>query len=255
MTDGTGRVQIGSTGAPEGVTVEVTADGPLRVRGVSALVQRFIVADGDGTSIAYQEGQSYETNGTTSLCRCGLSGNKPFCDGSHKNAHQHGVDLTETASMAPSLDTAQEIDGPERSLTDDQKLCAYARFCDKGRQIWNEVQVPGEAAGRAAVEMAHHCPSGRLLVWDNHTRAPIEDAETPTVGLIEDMYMACSGPIELRGGIPVISGNGEPYEVRNRQALCRCGHSGNKPFCDGSHASVKFQDGLPTQPDPNGRRT
>ena len=44
--------------------------------------------------------------------------------------------------------------------------------------------------------------------------------------------------------IRVESASGESYEIRNRQALCRCGASSNKPFCDGSHASIKFQDGL-----------
>ena len=43
------------------------------------------------------------------------------------------------------------------------------------------------------------------------------------------------GPLWVRGGIPVVSADGEPYEVRNRVTLCRCGKSENKPFCDGSH--------------------
>jgi CDGSH-type Zn-finger protein len=30
--------------------------------------------------------------------------------------------------------------------------------------------------------------------------------------------------------------------VRNRMTVCRCGGSSNKPFCDGTHASIKFQD-------------
>ena len=33
------------------------------------------------------------------------------------------------------------------------------------------------------------------------------------------------------------------YEVRNRQTICRCGKSENKPFCDGTHTEVGFNDG------------
>ena len=52
------------------------------------------------------------------------------------------------------------------------------------------------------------------------------------------------GPIYVRGGIPIASLDGTPYEVRNRVALCRCGASQNKPFCDGSHVDAAFRDGL-----------
>ena len=48
----------------------------------------------------------------------------------------------------------------------------------------------------------------------------------------------------MRGGIRIESSDGEAYETRNRVTLCRCGLSENKPFCDGSHASAAFQDGL-----------
>ena len=43
-------------------------------------------------------------------------------------------------------------------------------------------------------------------------------------------------------GVEVVGADGRPYEVRNRQTLCRCGESSNKPFCDGTHASMKFRD-------------
>ncbi|MEO7038615.1 MAG: CDGSH iron-sulfur domain-containing protein, partial [Candidatus Elarobacter sp.] len=46
------------------------------------------------------------------------------------------------------------------------------------------------------------------------------------------------------GGILVESQDGTPYEVRNRQTLCRCGQSQNQPFCDGKHAEIAFNDGL-----------
>ena len=51
-----------------------------------------------------------------------------------------------------------------------------------------------------------------------------------------------SGPLWVRGGVPVVSADGTPYEIRNRVTLCRCGASQNKPFCDGSHASIGFTD-------------
>jgi CDGSH-type Zn-finger protein len=42
--------------------------------------------------------------------------------------------------------------------------------------------------------------------------------------------------------VQVIGADGFAYEVRNRVTLCRCGASRNKPFCDGSHASIGFSD-------------
>lgn len=86
------------------------------------------------------------------------------------------------------------------------------------------------------------CPSGRLIPWDKHTGRPVEPQFSVSIGLIEDPQQQCSGPIWLRGGIAVISSDGFVYEVRNRVTLCRCGASQNKPFCDRSHAVIKFHD-------------
>jgi CDGSH-type Zn-finger protein len=54
-------------------------------------------------------------------------------------------------------------------------------------------------------------------------------------------YLVSGSPLWVRGGIPVVAADGEPYEVRNRVTLCRCGASGNKPFCDASHAQIGFK--------------
>ena len=63
-----------------------------------------------------------------------------------------------------------------------------------------------------------------------------------SIGLVEDPAQGCSGPLWLRGRIPVKAADGFQYEVRNRVTLCRCGQSKNKPFCDGTHAAIKFRD-------------
>lgn len=59
-----------------------------------------------------------------------------------------------------------------------------------------------------------------------------------------DPAAGVSGPLWVRGGIPIMSADGVQYETRNRAILCRCGAWQNKPFCDGSHAAIGFDDGL-----------
>ncbi len=79
---------------------------------------------------------------------------------------------------------------------------------------------------------------------DKKTGKEIEHKLPPSIGVVEDPALGCSGPLWIRGGIRIESVNGTPYEVRNRVTLCRCGVSSDKPFCNGNHASIKFRDGL-----------
>ena len=46
-----------------------------------------------------------------------------------------------------------------------------------------------------------------------------------------------NGSIKIEGDFEIVDGNGNPYGLQGRTvvSLCRCGHSKNKPFCDGSH--------------------
>jgi hypothetical protein len=131
------------------------------------------------------------------------------------------------------------------SLTDAESLCAFARFCDPNGQVGTLVSETDHAEARKNfVLQTCDCPSGRLVAWDNASGEPIEPHYEPSIGLIEDPVEDCSGPLWVRGGIPVTSADGFRYEVRSRVTLCRCGTSNNKPFCDGSHAAIKFKDGL-----------
>jgi CDGSH-type Zn-finger protein len=92
--------------------------------------------------------------------------------------------------------------------------------------------------------MWRHCPAGRLVVHDKKTHKASEEPLSPSIGVVEDPALGCSGPLWVRGRITVASEDGTRYETRNRVTLCCCGASSNKPFCDGSHASIKFEDGL-----------
>ncbi|MBL8629166.1 MAG: CDGSH iron-sulfur domain-containing protein [Rhodospirillaceae bacterium] len=237
----TAQVQIGSTQSDPSISVVVLKGGPYLVRGTLPLHTQTIERNEHGQSWSYRQGRAFEVKDKTALCRCGHSRNKPYCDGTHAKV---SVDLEETATFEPMLNGAEEIDGPHYALTDNERYCAFARFCDNGEKIWNEVRIPGEQHAKLTLYMAHHCPAGRLLVWDRTAGTPIETPLSASLSLIEDPGAGCSGPLVLRGGIRVQSASGKSYEIRNRQTLCRCGASSNKPFCDGSHASMKFQDGL-----------
>ncbi len=52
-----------------------------------------------------------------------------------------------------------------------------------------------------------------------------------------------NGPLRVEGDFEILDGQGRPFGLGGRTALslCRCGHSANKPFCDGSHKSAGFQ--------------
>jgi CDGSH-type Zn-finger protein len=53
-----------------------------------------------------------------------------------------------------------------------------------------------------------------------------------------------NGPIRIEGEFVIYDAQGNQFGLAGRTAisLCRCGHSANKPFCDGSHNRMGFQD-------------
>ena len=220
--------------------ITVTLNGPYLIEGDLPLTHQHVVTNEAGESLDWRAGQDVAHGDSYSLCRCGKSRKKPFCDGSHARARFDG---TETASHAPYERQAQRTDGPTLVLEDAEKLCAFARFCDPHGQVWNLVgRSDDPRAAALVVEEAGHCPSGRLVAKRRGHREAIEPGLAPSIGLIQDTAQAVSGGIWARGGIPVVSAAGYAYEVRNRVTLCRCGASRNKPFCDGSHASIRFTD-------------
>ena len=158
---------------------------------------------------------------------------------------EFGFDGTETASRKPYRELAKTIPGPTASLMDAESLCAFARFCDPNGKVWNLVKETDDAERKCHfVRQTCDCPSGRLVAVDNATGEAIEPHYEPSLALIEDPAEGCSGPLWVRGGVRLVSSDGFEYERRNRVTLCRCGASKNKPFCDGSHAAIKFKDGI-----------
>jgi CDGSH-type Zn-finger protein len=191
------------TTAKSGPRVQVSNDGPYIVSGAVPLAQQSIVADAAGESQDWKEGRHYKDSESYALCRCGHSRTKPFCDGSHVRARFDG---SETASRAAYVEQAVVFDGPMLVLTDAESLCAFGRFCDPNGKVWNEVaQTDNPKVAATFLRQVQNCPAGRLVAWDKRTREPLEPQLPPSIGLIEDPVEQCSGPIWLRGGIPVES--------------------------------------------------
>jgi CDGSH-type Zn-finger protein/uncharacterized Fe-S cluster protein YjdI len=56
-----------------------------------------------------------------------------------------------------------------------------------------------------------------------------------------EIVPASNGPLLLKGALEVVSGTGQTIAKLSSTALCRCGHSSNKPYCDGTHTKIGFR--------------
>ena len=223
--------------------ITVTEKGPLLVYGRPPLAIQSIVPDEEHESRDFREGRRFSTEAQpTALCRCGASGRKPYCDGSHLRA---AWDPTLTASEEPLARDAERIEGGALALDDNAKYCVFARFCHPDGDAWTLTERSEDPESRErAIREASLCPSARLTAREKGSGKPYEFRFEPSLGLIEDEAIGASGGLWIRGGIPLSREDGRTYEIRNRVVVCRCGQSANKPYCDGTHAAVKWRDGL-----------
>jgi CDGSH-type Zn-finger protein len=217
--------------------VVVKNNGPYLVEGGVRLLRTEILQTEHGEPYDWAEGPDFITDGSYELCRCGGSERKPFCDGV---CERNGFDGTEKADRGPIAARREPWEGETVVLYDDRSLCTHAGFCTNLKTtVWALAEESGdEESYTQFVSMMHQCPSGRLSFApkDDPERLDEPAFDPPSIGVEPN------ASYWLRGGIPVMSEDGSPYEVRNRQTLCRCGFAHNKPFCDGSHAYKKFRD-------------
>jgi CDGSH-type Zn-finger protein len=221
--------------------IVVTKNGPYMVSGKLPLGKEIAEVGGSGDPEIWAKGKDCPEQETYALCRCGQSKNKPYCDGTHV---QVKFDGTETTRCKKYDEQAQKIEGPGVDLTDAQNFCSSGRFCHSAGGTWSLTENSVDPkAKKMAIQEAGNCPSGRLVAVDKKSGKAIEPEFKPSLSLIEDPQAGVSGPIWVKGKVPVESAAGKSYEPRNRVTLCRCGKSQNKPFCDGRHIQAKFNDG------------
>ena len=235
----------------EAASITIVKDGPYIVKGAVPLGEDALVAAPEGGHMQYNRVRDYEVGGEYHLCRCGASAHKPFCDGAHEAA---GFDGAETASRAPFDERADVYEGDALRLLDDNR-CAFARLCHRREgDVWQLTEKGGSELAQEAVAASWHCPTGRLEHHDRATGEVCEQTFEPSLVILQDTQKHASGPIFVRGGIPLVGADGHEYERRNRCALCRCCSSTDKPFCDAKHVIWEFNDGSPALEGQQGER-
>lgn len=201
-------------------TIEERENGPLIVKNADAL--------------KHHDGDALEVKEVMALCRCGASKNKPFCDGTHNE-----IGFESRGGKPSGLNKLITYEGAEVAVTYNPMLCSHAAECGRlAPQVFNPAQKPWvqpDNGARAEVEaVVAACPSGALALKDGdgqrHLTLPRAAIEIEKNGPY--WVTGADAPAEMEGA----GATAEKY------VLCRCGKSGNKPYCDGAHRDAGWTD-------------
>ena len=133
----------------------------------------------------------------------------------------------------------QVYEHEQLTVTFDTRRCIHAAECvrhlpavfDPAARPWVR---PERASSEEIISAVHRCPSGALRVARDGQ--PIE-IETEALRVRPSR----NGPLYLRGDVRIVMEDGSEIVQGTRVALCRCGASRRKPFCDGSHREAGFR--------------
>lgn len=121
--------------------------------------------------------------------------------------------------------------------------CSHSKICFHGLpNVFNPENRPWvslvESTDEEIVGQINKCPSGALSILQNEGKtmqeAAVESSNTTKVKVIK------GGPLMVEGSLTITLPDGEEVEKEGVTALCRCGASANKPYCDGSHSKIDF---------------
>lgn len=169
------------------------------------------------------------------LCRCGGSGNKPFCDGTHAK-----IGFSSAKLDGRIADARDNYAGRQVTIHDNRGICAHAGRCTDGLptvfRLGQEPWIDPNGAGLDEIpETVRTCPSGAI----SYTVDGVEHRDREGEPAI---FVAPNGPYVVSGRPDLLDtarGDGASEE---HFTLCRCGGSKNKPFCDGTHWHNQFAD-------------
>jgi CDGSH-type Zn-finger protein/uncharacterized Fe-S cluster protein YjdI len=135
----------------------------------------------------------------------------------------------------------QEYKGKAITVLYDAQRCIHAKECVHGAPEVFSISAkpwvaPDNADAKAIATVIRRCPTGALhyQASDPSLAERADPSNTLTI--------ASHGPLYLRGSFVVVAEDEKELLSDTRAALCRCGASKNKPFCDNSHFAVAFDD-------------
>lgn len=223
--------------------ITIQEDGPYSVEGDVTLVRKSQVVSEHGEPMTWRKDATLEGDEGYALCRCGHSGDKPFCDGSHAKV---GFDGTERAPTAPTAERQKVFEGKGIVVKRDYDLCSSSGFCaNRFTNVEKMVDDANDSVVRAQIiAMIERCPSGSFTYALTDHADDIEPDLPVEIAVCSDMTDegAVIGPLWVTGGIEVARADGKPLEIRNRVTLCRCGQSSSKPLCDGTHRDLALKE-------------
>ncbi|HDT12022.1 MAG TPA: glutamate synthase [Candidatus Marinimicrobia bacterium] len=202
------------------IKITTTKNGPLVVNDLKELTQ--------------STGNTQPVRETTfPLCRCGHSKEKPLCDGTHGK-----IGWTDEKQEGRQPRRTDDYQGPSITIHDDRGICSHAGYCTDGLPKVFRMGVepwidPNAESVEKIIETIKKCPSGALSYSINGVHYD-SYSDRPEIKVTEN------GPYYVKGSIQLA--DKDHSDTDDHYALCRCGRSKNKPFCDGNHWYIKFKD-------------
>jgi CDGSH-type Zn-finger protein len=204
--------------------IQPAPNGPLIIEGL--------------TNMRDMEGE-VECQAKMALCRCGASGNKPFCDGTHAQ-----TGFSSDKSTDRTEDRIDSFAGKQITIHDNRSICAHAGRCTEGLpDVWRMKQEPwidpDAATPEEIIAVIRACPSGALSYTIQGSEIGGNDDRSAEPSAV---FIAKGGPYAVSGDVQL---DGDAFGMgadKGAFTLCRCGASKNKPFCDGTHWSVTFDE-------------
>jgi CDGSH-type Zn-finger protein len=191
------------------------------------------------------KGESLSTIRGVSLCRCGASKNKPFCDGTHGTigfSSENKEDVNDSHHTVK--DKRKSYVGKGITIHDNRRICSHAAECVNNlpsvfklnARPW--INADAAETEEEIINTIKKCPSGALSYSVDGIEYRDQNERKPMITISK------GGPYLVTGGIELIGDNIQFAEGSSKEhyTLCRCGASNNKPFCDGMHRVINFKD-------------